>query len=472
MIPFKRLLGAAALGCAAATLSAPVQADDKAMRELLRVLRDNGTINQQAYEVLIQSASSPAKPAEPTVAQEQILKEEVKKEVDALTQNMPEVNTHGKLEIKSRDGNFKWRLKGRIHAQGGVFNHDIPTTRFEDNAEIRRARLALVATLWKDWGLKLQYDFTKSGAAGLRDTYLSYKNGDFWPLSVKVGQFKEFLGLESLSSSNASTFIGRAMTSRVFSAPDARRIGFGVTTYGHDLWTLGAGVYGRNASNEGIGGVQEPGSDPLVLAARVTLAPIHTDDAVLHFGASGSYLKPSSLYPGARFRVYPEAHNGTTRLIDTGIIGNINNLWRYGAEFLGMIGPVYLQGEYQGTTVNRKNASDLTFDGGYVYAGWVLTGEHRIYEFKKGIYKNPKPEYLVGQGGIGAWELAVRFSSLNLTDRNVVGGQQRDFTAGLNWYPIPNMKFMANYIKVLEVRGGQYAGDNPEGFLMRAQVTW
>ncbi|MBN2254631.1 MAG: hypothetical protein JW736_02905, partial [Deltaproteobacteria bacterium] len=133
VIDIKKLMGSAALGFTAA-LPLSALAADEAMLNLLRVLRDNGTISQEAYEVLRDSAM--AEEGRPPAAREDV-REEVRKEVEALTKDMPEINTKGKFEIKSRDGDFKWRLKGRIHADAAVHDND-GGTEFDDGADLRR----------------------------------------------------------------------------------------------------------------------------------------------------------------------------------------------------------------------------------------------------------------------------------------------------------------------------------------------
>lgn len=124
------------------------------------------------------------------------------------------------------------------------------------------------------------------------------------------------------------------------------------------------------------------------------------------------------------------------------------------------------------TEVDRKRLSDPDFDGWYVQGSWILTGESRGYDFKNGTFKNPKPNSIVGQGGYGAWEIAARYSRLDLNDADVDGGREENFTAGINWYPTPTFKFMANYVNVLNVKGGSFTGAEPEGFLLRGQVVW
>lgn len=427
-----------------------------------------GRVRLGSFERVDEAAGKPA------VAEKQI-REQVKKEVQAATKDLPEVNTKGKLEFKSRDGNFKWKIGGRIHAQAGIYDNDradngTPTD-FNNGADLRRARINIAAQLWKAWHFKLQYDFAGSGGvdAGLRDAFISYHNDQVWPFALTVGHFKEYFGLSSMSSSNDITFIERALPTRVFMAPDARRLGIGLATHGHDLWTLAAGFYGKNASGEDIGGVEVERSDPAVFSGRFTLSPIHTNGRVLHLGASGSWL---SLDDTTRFRERPELTPGTTRLIDTGTLPNVDSMIRLGAEALAIYGPFSLQGEYVRTEVDRKRLSDPDFDGWYVQGSWILTGESREYDFKYGTFKNPKPNSIVGQGGYGAWEIAARYSRLDLNDADVDGGREENFTAGINWYPTPTFKFMANYVNVLNVKGGNFSGAEPEGFLLRGQVIW
>ena len=38
------------------------------------------------------------------------------------------------------------------------------------------------------------------------------------------------------------------------------------------------------------------------------------------------------------------------------------------------------------------------------------------------------------QGGLGAWEAALRYSTLDLTDGPIDGGQLDIYTLGLNWW--------------------------------------
>jgi phosphate-selective porin OprO and OprP len=78
---------------------------------------------------------------------------------------------------------------------------------------------------------------------------------------------------------------------------------------------------------------------------------------------------------------------------------------------------------------------------------WLITGESRGYVFEEARFKNPKPKGIVGKGGIGAWELLARYSSLDLSDEDIDGGEEDNVTVGINWYPTPNFRFMANNLR-------------------------
>jgi phosphate-selective porin OprO/OprP len=85
---------------------------------------------------------------------------------------------------------------------------------------------------------------------------------------------------------------------------------------------------------------------------------------------------------------------------------------------------------------------DLDFSGFYVQAGVFLTGESRNYDQKSGKYKRVMPKH----ESLGAWELASRFSRIDLSSRDLRGGVQQDVTVGLNWWANANVMFRLNYV--------------------------
>lgn len=173
-----------------------------------------------------------------------------------------------------------------------------------------------------------------------------------------------------------------------------------------------------------------------------------------------------------RFRERPEVRVDGARLVDTGNIAGVDDSQSYGLEFAGVYGPFSVQSEFIQTKLKRDGASDLDFDGWYAYASYFLTGESRAY--KNGIFDRTKPKSPVGKGGYGAWEVAARYSTLDLNDDTVTGGELDNVTLGVNWYATDNIRFAANYVNVLDVDRPGNANDDLDGdiFAVRAQVDF
>jgi phosphate-selective porin OprO/OprP len=51
------------------------------------------------------------------------------------------------------------------------------------------------------------------------------------------------------------------------------------------------------------------------------------------------------------------------------------------------------------------------------------------------------------QTGLGAWEIAARYSNIVLNDKDISGNNLTDFTVGLNWYLNPYTRWKFNYIR-------------------------
>ena len=69
--------------------------------------------------------------------------------------------------------------------------------------------------------------------------------------------------------------------------------------------------------------------------------------------------------------------------------------------------------------VNRTGAGDCYFNGGYVNASYMITGEHLGYDRATGYDDRLIPfrnigSYKDGKRGWGAWQLAARFSWIDL----------------------------------------------------------
>jgi phosphate-selective porin OprO/OprP len=385
-------------------------------------LRDNGIITPLEYNKLVKSIEN----------------QKVEKKTDKVkNHNKIEHNSvinKGKLSIKSPAGDFKYQIGGRIQVDAANYSAD--NYDFTDGTEFRRARLFVKGQMYKKWLWKAQFDFAGNNTE-IKDMYLGY---EFKPLTLRVGQFGESGSLEDSTSSKYITFMERSLPVLAF-APAQRRIGIGLNSY-NNFGSYSVGIFSENeAVNEAKNGEGA--------STRVSYAPWHGKTQTLHLGFSLQYRTPPGLTDSdksIKYRVRPEAHIDDKRLLDTGDLNNISHYSINGLEAAWVNGSFSLQGEYIRSTLSRKDLNDLTFNGFYTYASWFITGESRPYNIKNGTFGRIKPNQNMGEVGIGAWEVALRLSQLDLNDQMVTGGKERNITLALNWYPNPNIRFMFNYI--------------------------
>lgn len=463
-----RRFGLAALACGAVGLVPAAQATGYYDYEQhkLQVMRDNGLLNPQQYDMLKQ----------------QLEREHSKATASRSSGSGLNLGTKGGLSIKSDDGNFSAEFGGRIQVDAASISDDATNLDPGSGTEFRRARLYAKGTLYKDWAFKSQIDFAGNEVT-LKDMYIQHK-----PSNITIGQHKMPFSLEELTSSKYITFMERALPN-VFAT--GRRIGASWGTH-NDLMSLTVAGYGQeeggDEDEEGFGA-----------GARLTFAPVNSNGNVLHLGAAGAWENaPDAADDKLRLRQRPEAHI-TERMVSTGQLMNVDDFTKYGAELAAVFGPLSLQGEYMMADVKRTDGlDDVEFDGWYAFLSWFLTGESRPYDASKGVFGRVKPKQNFGQGGPGAWELAFRYSELDLNDGDdarvdgaleplsggVWGGEMENFTVGVNWYINPMMRVMFNYINVDSKRPtlGAMVGpdtyevatfsDDPEIFQVRFQADW
>ena len=69
--------------------------------------------------------------------------------------------------------------------------------------------------------------------------------------------------------------------------------------------------------------------------------------------------------------------------------------------------------------VDRKTKRNPTFTGGYIQGGYMLTDDARNYNAYFAQFWRLKPKRSIMEGGIGAWEVAARASTMDLNDTDI-----------------------------------------------------
>jgi phosphate-selective porin OprO/OprP len=348
------------------------------------------------------------------------------------------------FKLTSPDGETSLKLGGRIQSDWAFYDAE---PRLEasvgplvDGTEFRRARLFVEGTLWDTVEFKAQYDFA-GGTAEFKDVYLGLV--DLPGIGgLRVGHTKEPFSFEEQTSSKYILFMERATAVEAFapSRNDGFLIGQGAT--GDDArvtWRLGAF---KDVDNFG-----DRLSEEWNFTGRLTGLPLYRDGGrrLIHLGLAASLRSP--LDDRIRFRSRPESHL-SPRLVDTGDIA-ADGATLLGLEALAIQGPLTVQGEWIRTDVDALAGPDPTFDGFYVTLGWILgEGYHHPYS-TEGAHLDRlhvKDEDRFRRGGWAVWELVGRYSSLDLTDATVAGGELDDWTLGLNGYLFSNVRTTFNYV--------------------------
>ena len=228
--------------------------------------------------------------------------------------------------------------------------------------------------------------------------------------------------------------------------------------------------------------------EQLALIGRLAARPDHDENWNFHARFSGqTVFHPNvnaSGTPGVSrttltFGDFPELHIDFNELVDTGPL-SARGASVYGGELGANWRNFLVQGEYYQIGVTQSKLPSvpvprLGFNGGYVEGSWVLTGEPHPYDAERAAWARPKVDhpFSLADGGIGAWELAARYSAVSLDSNvfpgvsqsltgGVYGGQQRIGALALSWYPNDWLRFMLQF-QYVDVNKLNSAGTVPIG---------
>jgi len=370
------------------------------------------------------------------------------------------------LRPEWRSERFSLRFGGK--AMGDVGWADAsgvegPGAALEDRSESRRLRPFVSGSVADRLDFKLEGEFAGPGTRWM-DLYLRLRDPRD-TLSLTAGHFKEPFGLEQLTSSADTTFLERAL-------PDAFTPGRSVGAMVHGEWldrraTWSLGLFrslnGETCFPDGRGG------EASAVTGRATWLAWRSEETndLVHLGASYSFR---SLRDDARYRQRPEVQFAGY-VTDTGrFAADATHL--LGTEAAWVRGPLSLQGEYLAACADRPEDTNAFLHGFYVQGSYFLTGESRPYDGKTGVFTGLKPRRPFPTKGVGAWEIATRYSFLDLGASGLpeTARQVQDFTVGLNWYLNPNLRLGWNYVRSW-IDGADLSGA-ADLFVFRVQLAF
>ncbi len=170
---------------------------------------------------------------------------------------------------------------------------------------------------------------------------------------------------------------------------------------------------------------------PTQLVGRATWLPFASSDDshLFHLGIAYRYTN-DPIQP--RYGSVPEFNQAPlfleteTLALDNSSIVNVEAYWRLGPYWLGF--------EYTSAELDMHGTDESSAGGFQVVGSWALTGEMRAYRKTNGTFGALPVARSVDHGGWGALELSFRYSTLDLSEEGLAGGEMDIFSLGLNWW--------------------------------------
>jgi phosphate-selective porin OprO and OprP len=419
----------------------------------------------------------------------------------------------GAPQFEDKEAGWSFKPRGRIQYDVGYVsnpdddpNGSLVTRNLGFNTRARRIRLGVEGTVPGGIGYKAEMDFA-NGSVGFGDVVLSYTPGNS-PFNIAIGNQETNNGLEQISSSRWSSFVERAAFDDAFI--NTRRIGVNLGYVSKDnVFRANAGLWAGHSIDSTLD------NEGWIAAARAVYAPLMGANQ-LHFGlnlqhrefqsnnngATASGSGQPSVNQTARYRARPFSQLTDIRFVDTGTYAAKSDDI-IGVELAGIFKSLHIAAEGQYLMSNAYDAGDTlsnmsgsnsinlfpgnattvlvpdgnpSFWGGYVEAGYFLTGETRGY--KNGTWDRTKVLKPFSKGGMGAFQLVGRIDYLDLNtgklhqafNNNFLtggatastnytrGGKQLGLQLGLTWIPEDYLRFLINYSRA-EIEGGPMADE-------------
>ena len=309
--------------------------------------------------------------------------------------------------------------------------------------DFRRISFSLEGELYEHVEFESQFKYTNNNFYP-KDLYISFIFNKIIG-DITIGYFKEPFGFEELTSNKNIICMERSIMN-VF-APSRN---LGIMLHNSILkkhLTYSIGAFKTYSFEDNFNG------DNPNFTARITGLAYKKKNKLLHFGISYSFRKPENITRddgtfienAIRYKTNPEVYFADDFVNTKYFSAKTNNLLGFEAVF--DYESFSIQSEYMQSFVGNSYLS-----GFYVGISYFITGENREYSKNNGYFKGIKSKNKLLHSGnkIGAFELVLRYSRLDLTDSVIQGGTLNTLTFGTNYYLNPKTKIMFNTVSVLK----------------------
>lgn len=365
---------------------------------------------------------------------------------DSTTRNQsaisPNISSTGGLMLGKKTDPYWFQLGGSLVFDQKVFlgNDKNKGNEFHGGANFNNFEIDFYGGLGQQnitYTIITKYE-TKDKKVSLDDAYLTYGITD--KFTVSVGQVLPAFSLASTASSKWNQFFTKSMTASALGT----NLGLGVNIgKWEDNYTFAFAAMQPKQDSEPTNANNTTyikRDDRWQTSSRLVYRPIFSGTKILQLGASGYFYDDHSATK--RFSSVAEAsarHN--TALLDTGNILASNHK-AIDFEIAGQNGPLYGEVEYEKLQVSRPAGnSSLHFYGYHALVAYVLTGEAKTFKSYNGTFGQVKPS-----NPRGAWEIAAKYSVLNLNNKDIQGGKAQNIALGVNYYLNNNIKLAGEYI--------------------------
>lgn len=375
-----------------------------------------------------------------------------------------------------------WKLTGFFHLDAARFSQDslnlATVGDAPDGLAFRRARLAVTGNLTDAISYIMELDFSNTQPRFV-DMWVDF---DKVPLlgHVRIGRWRQPFGMTEVTSIRELPFMERPLP---FALAPFRQTGIGFYDHSENeraTWAVSGyrhltDFFGNVVGDNGGYGV----------AARGTILPLDLGkNRIIHLGGGYTwndpardqliFFSPPEVFVAQSLALFnPAPIDGTPPFVSTGLI-TAENYQAYNLEAAAGNGPFVVQSELRYAMIKQPGFSNVTIPAYYVYARYVLTGETIPYDRKQGVFRLLEPLNPVGScGGLGAWEIAARYSYIDL-DGTIGPGPGRSlssFTFGVNWYLNKFVKFQFNYIRA-HLTDMILGSSNADIFAFRTQINF